>query len=79
MSELTYLNRWQRYQVARLQGLIDGLKSEARRLDGRDFTPAIDALGKAMMDDLIAHCEQLRAQVKKGDKVELPELRFERL
>lgn len=79
MSELTYLNRWQRYQVARLQGLIDGLKSEARRLDGRDFTPAIDMLGKAMMDDLIAHCEQLRSQVKNGDKVELPELRFERL
>jgi hypothetical protein len=79
MSELTYLNRWQRYQVARLQGLIDGLKSEARRLDGRDFAPAIDMLGKAMMDDLLAHCDQLRSQVKNGDKVELPELRFERM
>jgi len=47
MSELTYLNRWQRYQLARLQGLIDGLKTEARRLRGRDFEPAIDHLGEA--------------------------------
>ena len=79
MSQLTYLNRWQRYQIARLEGLIDGLRAEARRLDGRDFTPAIDKLGNAMMDDLLAHCDELRTQIKRGDPIELPELCFERL
>lgn len=79
MSELTYLNRWQRYQLARLQGLIDGLKTEARRLKGRDFAPAIDLLGEAMMEDLMAYCEDLRNDVKQGKRIEMPELRFERL
>ncbi len=79
MSELTYLNRWQRYQFARLQGLIDGLRTEARRLKSRDFTPAIDALGEAMMEDLMAYCEDLRTDVKQGKRIEMPELRFERL
>ncbi len=79
MSQLTHINRWQRYQIARLEGLIEGLRSEARRLKGRDYLPAIDRLGEAMLDDLIAEWKDLRSQVKDGAAVPTPELRFERL
>jgi len=79
MSEVTYLVRWQRYQIARLEGLIDGLRVEAERLHRRDFSPVIDLLGQAMLNDLKAQCEELKARAKDGDKVPMPELRFERL
>jgi hypothetical protein len=79
VSQLTHLNRWQRYQVARLEGLIDGLRAEARRLKSRDYIPVIEQLGRAMLDDLMAECEELRQEVKRGAEVPTPEVRFERV
>ena len=79
MSELTYLNRWQRYQAARLQGLIDGFMSEARRLSGDKHQPAIQMLGTALLADLQAQCDRMRKDIKGGMRVQIPEIRFERL
>jgi hypothetical protein len=79
MSQLTLLNRWKRYQIARLQGLIGGLREEAGRLRSQDFTPAIDALGEAMMAELLAQCDALKNGVKNGENTKLPELELERL
>lgn len=79
MSQLTLLNRWKRYQIARLQGLIGGLREEAGRLGGKDYTPTIDALGDAMMAELLVQCDALKTHVKNGDTTKLPELELERL
>jgi hypothetical protein len=79
MSELTYLNRWKRYQIARLQGLIGGLKEEAGRLHGQNFRPAVEALGAAMMADLCDQCDEVSRRVRAGEIVKMPAFEFERL
>ena len=79
MSELTHLNRWKRYQIARLQGLIGGLREVAGRLPDRDYTSEIDALGAEMIVELESECDGVKSDIKNGDRSKLPELIFERL
>lgn len=83
MSDLTVMNRWRRYQVARLEGLIDGLLHEARRLPENDFEPEIVRLGAEMKQRLTAHCDNVRdhihRQAMEGLPVQMPELIFEPL
>jgi len=77
------MNRWRRYQLARLDGLINGLLSEARRLPGDDLEHEIARLGKEMRDRLNDHCDAVRHQVHAdlaiGRAAAIPDFRFERL
>jgi hypothetical protein len=83
VSDLTVMNRWRRYQVARLEGLLDGLLYEARRLPDSSFEPEIHRLGNAMRQSLNAHCDDVRSiihrQAVEGQPLSMPELRFESL
>lgn len=82
MSDLTVMNRWRRYQLARLDGLINGLLSEARRLPDDELEIEIVRLGGAMRDRLTEHCDALRDKVHSdvvhGRPVAIPELAYER-
>ncbi len=83
VSDLTVMNRWRRYQLARLDGLINGLLSEARRLPGNVFEHEITRLGNEMRDRLNDHCDavsqQVRADLAVGRPAYIPDFRFERL
>lgn len=83
MSHLTVLNRWRRYQLARLEGLIEGMVEEAHRLPGPDLEPEVRRLGTVMMSRLAEHCDLVRDEVHKGmiegRPVALPDVCFERL
>jgi hypothetical protein len=76
------MNRWRRYQLARLDGLISGLLSEARRLADDDLESEIIRLGNDMRDRLGEHCDALRHQVHAdvalGRRPAIPDLSFER-
>jgi hypothetical protein len=83
MSHRTVLNRWRRYQVARLEGLIEGLAREAKRVPGPDREGQVRALGMAMTEALEAYCEDIAASVDckigQGVALPMPDLAFERL
>ena len=83
MSHRTVLNRWRRYQVARLEGLIEGLAREAKRVPGRDREGQVRALGAAMAEALEAYCEDIATSVDRGISQgappAMPDLAFERL
>ncbi|MBM3582901.1 MAG: hypothetical protein FJX36_00310 [Alphaproteobacteria bacterium] len=83
MSHRTVLNRWRRYQVARLEGLIEGLAREARRIPAPDCEHQVLALGAAMDEALEAYCEDIAAsvdrEVAQGAPLPMPDLAFERL
>lgn len=82
MSDLTVMNRWRRYQLARLDGLINGLLSEARRLPDDELEFEIVRLGSAMRNRLTEHCDVLRdkvhGDVAHGRPAAIPELAYER-
>jgi hypothetical protein len=83
MSLQTALNRWRRYQVARLEGLIEGLAREARRIPSSTREHEIRVLGAAMLLALDEHCqslaEELGADFATGRLADIPDFRFERL
>lgn len=77
------MNRWRRYQLARLDGLINGLLIEARRLPADDLEVEIVRLGSTMRCRLNEHCDAVRANVHErislGEPANIPDLAFERL
>lgn len=83
MSHRTVLNRWRRYQIARLEGLVDGLAREARRIPGQDHERKVQELGQAMFAALEAHCDSIARSVetgiRRGAPIHMPELAYERL
>ena len=83
MSHRTVLNRWRRYQKARLEGLIEGLEREARRIPGANHSDEVRELGSAMITALDDYCERIATGVERridqGAPVAMPDLAFERL
>jgi hypothetical protein len=83
MSLQTALNRWRRYQVARLEGLVEGLAREARRIPTSSREHDVRVLGAAMLVALDEHCqsvaEDLGADFATGQLRDIPDFRFERL
>jgi hypothetical protein len=82
VSDLTVMNRWRRYQLARLDGLISGLRGEARRLPAEDLELEIIRLGGALRDRLAEHCDEVRERIHhdlaEGRPASIPDLAYER-
>lgn len=83
MSHRTTLNRWRRYQVARLEGLVEGLAREARRIPTCSREGDILMLGAAMRGALDDYCQSVAHDVDStlaaGARADIPDLRFEPL
>ena len=75
MSALTNLNRWYRYQQAR----IGGLRMEARNLGRDDLEREVDAIAAELRDELARQMLDRRETLRSDIRLEAPEIRFDRL
>jgi hypothetical protein len=83
MSHRTVMNRWRRYQRARLEALLEGLLREARRMPGNNHERRVRELGEAMFVALDDYCDRVAVTVdhgvSQGAPFAMPDLAFERL
>ncbi|MBM3585593.1 MAG: hypothetical protein FJX36_14590 [Alphaproteobacteria bacterium] len=79
MSSLTNLNRWYRYQVTRVDGLVSGLKAEARTVGRVDLEDQVNEPGDALRLEMQRQMMDRRECLRLNDRLEVPEIRFDRL
>jgi hypothetical protein len=79
VSALTNLNRWYRYQQARIDGLINGLLTEARNLGRDDLEREVESLAAELRVELSRQMLDRRENLRSDVRLEAPEIRFDRL
>jgi hypothetical protein len=79
VSAITHLNRWYRYQQARIDGLVTGLHTEAHNLGRNDLDHEVAVLANELRETLARQMLTRRASLRDDTRLDVPDICFERL